>query len=126
MGILNLHEMVDVQDRAVQHGLLSKDEVVPAAPAVAAALPAKPITGDVSKDQVLRLRRGAVRSRKEAGGARYDSDSPLRHREASRSSSLHEEHAEVVRRAITDPAYVQDIDGPIRPSKCWRPPNRPS
>ena len=55
MGILNQHTLVDVQDRAVAHGLLSKDEVVAAAPAVAAAWPVRPLTTDVTKDQVLRL-----------------------------------------------------------------------
>ena len=111
MGILNQHEMVDVQDRAVQHGLLSKDEVVPAAPAVAAALPAKPITGDVSKDQVLRLAEEQLEVGKklvEQGTTRirrFVTEKPV-----EASVTLHEEHAEVVRRAITDPAYVQDID----------------
>src|SRR5271156_177703 len=38
MGILNQHNVVDVQERAVQHGLLAKDEVVAAAPAVTAAV----------------------------------------------------------------------------------------
>ena len=55
MGILNQHQMVDVQERAVQHGLLSKEDVVSPAPAVAAALPTKPVTADMSREQVLRL-----------------------------------------------------------------------
>src|SRR5271156_4530492 len=55
MGILNQHNVVDVQDRAVKTGLLSTKEAVPDTAAVAAAVPAKPLTTDVSRDQVLRL-----------------------------------------------------------------------
>ena len=55
MGILNQHNMVDVQERALQHGLLEDHEAIAAPPAVAAAIPAKPLVGDVSKEQVLRL-----------------------------------------------------------------------
>jgi uncharacterized protein (TIGR02271 family) len=111
MGILNQHEMVDVQDRAVQHGLLEKDEVVPATPAVAAALPAKPLTSDMPKEQVLRLAEEQLEVGKklvEQGTTRirrFVTEKPV-----EASVTLHEEHAEVVRRAITDPSYVQDID----------------
>ena len=111
MGILNQHNMVDVQERAVEHGLLDKDEVVAAAPAVAAAVPAKPLTSDVSKDQVLRLAEEQLEVGKklvEQGTTRirrFVTEKPV-----EASVTLHEEHAEVVRRAITDPSYVQDID----------------
>jgi uncharacterized protein (TIGR02271 family) len=111
MGILNQHNMVDVQERAVQHGLLEEHEAVAAAPAVAAALPAKPLTSDVSKDQVLRLAEEQLEVGKklvEQGTTRirrFVTEKPV-----EASVTLHEEHAEVVRRAVSDPSYVQDID----------------
>jgi uncharacterized protein (TIGR02271 family) len=111
MGILNQHNLVDVQDRAVKTGVLDKTEAVAAAPAVAAAVPAKPLTTDVSKDQVLRLaeeqldvgkrlvEQGTTRIR------RFVTEKPV-----EAQVTLHEEHAQVVRRAITDPSYIRDID----------------
>jgi len=111
MGILNQHNMVDVQERAVAHGLLDENETVSAAPAVAAAIPAKPLTKDVSKEQVLRLAEEQLEVGKklvEQGTTRirrFVTEKP-----AEASVTLHEEHAQVVRRAITDPSYVQDID----------------
>jgi uncharacterized protein (TIGR02271 family) len=111
MGILNQHTLVDVQERAVQHGLLEDHEVVPAAPAVAAAIPARPLAADVSKEQVLRLAEEQLEVGKklvEQGTTRirrFVTEKPV-----EASVTLHEEHAEVVRRAITDPTYVQDID----------------
>ena len=111
MGILNQHNMVDVQDRAVQHGLLSKTAAIAAAPAVAAAMPARPLTADVSKEQVLRLAEEQLEVGKklvEQGTTRirrFVTEKPV-----EASVTLHEEHAEVVRRAVIDPSYVQDID----------------
>jgi uncharacterized protein (TIGR02271 family) len=112
MGILNAHKVVDVQDRAVQHGLLS--------PAAAAATPPPPpkaaaaaatVTAPVSKDQVLRLaeeqldvgkrlvQEGTTRIR------RFVTEKPV-----EAQVTLHEEHAQVVRRAVSDPKFVKDID----------------
>ncbi len=111
MGILNQHNMVDVQKRAVELGLLEEHETVPVAPAVAAAIPAKPLTGVMSKDQVRRLadeqlevgkrlvEQGTTRIR------RFVTERPV-----EESVTLLEEDAEVIRRAITDPSYVRDID----------------
>jgi uncharacterized protein (TIGR02271 family) len=111
MGILNQHNMVDVQERALQQGLLEKHEAVPVAPAVAAAIPVKPLLSDVTKDQVLRLAEEQLEVGKklvEQGTTRirrFVTEKPV-----EASVTLHEEHAEVVRRAVTDPSYVQDID----------------
>jgi len=114
MGILNQHNLVDVKDRAVDTGVLSKETAaaiaVPAA-AVAAAVPSKPVTSDLGKDQVIRLaeehldvgkrlvEQGTTRIR------RFVTEKPV-----EEQVTLHEEHAEVVRRAISDPNYVKDID----------------
>ena len=111
MGILNQHNMVDVQQRAVEHGLLEKDETVPVAPALAVAIPVKPLASDMNIDQVLRLAEEQLEVGKklvEQGTTRirrFVTEKPV-----EASVTLHEEHAEVVRRAITDPSYVQDID----------------
>lgn len=110
MGILNQHNVVDVKDRAVDTGVLSKAEAaeIPAAPV---APPAKPITTDLGKQQVIRLaeehldvgkrlvEQGTTRIR------RFVTERPV-----EQQVTLHEEHAEVVRRAISDPNYVKDID----------------
>jgi uncharacterized protein (TIGR02271 family) len=111
IGILNQHNVVDVQDRAVQAGLLSKAEAIPVAAAVAAAMPAKPLTSDVSKEQVLRLAEEQLEVGKklvEQGTTRirrFVTEKPV-----EAKVTLHEEHAQVVRRAVSDPSYVQDID----------------
>jgi uncharacterized protein (TIGR02271 family) len=111
IGILNQHNVVDVQDRAVQTGLLSKAEAIPVAAAVAAAVPAKPLTSDVSKEQVLRLAEEQLEVGKkliEQGTTRirrFVTEKPV-----EAKVTLHEEHAQVVRRAVSDPSYVQDID----------------
>jgi uncharacterized protein (TIGR02271 family) len=113
MGILNAHNVVDVQNRAVEHGLLSAQEVTSAPPKVAAAgaSVARIITDAVSKDQVLRLaeeqlevgkrlvQEGTTRIR------RFVTEKPV-----EAKVTLHEEHASVVRRAISDPAFLKDID----------------
>jgi uncharacterized protein (TIGR02271 family) len=115
MAILNQHNLVDVKDRAVDTGVISKDTAatiaVPAAAAAVAAPPARPITTDLGKEQVLRLaeehldvgkrlvEQGTTRIR------RFVTEKPV-----EENVTLHEEHAEVVRRAVSDPNYVKDID----------------
>jgi uncharacterized protein (TIGR02271 family) len=116
MGILNQHNLVDVKDRAVDTGVITKERaaafVAPAAAAAtAAALPAKPVTADMGKNEVIRLaeehldvgkrlvEQGTTRIR------RFVTEKPV-----EEQVTLHEEHAEVVRRAVSDPNYVKDID----------------
>ncbi|HTZ59857.1 MAG TPA: YsnF/AvaK domain-containing protein [Acidobacteriaceae bacterium] len=113
MGILNQHNLVDVADRAVDTGVISKETAAAiAAPAAeAAAIPARPITSDLGKQEVIRLaeehldvgkrlvEQGTTRIR------RFVTEKPV-----DAEVTLHEEHAEVVRRAISDPTYIQDID----------------
>jgi len=113
MAILNQHNLVDVKDRAVDAGIISKASAATIATpaAVAAAVPAKPITADLGKNQVIRLaeehldvgkrlvEEGTTRIR------RFVVEKPV-----EAQVTLHEEHAEVVRRAVSDPNYVQDID----------------
>jgi uncharacterized protein (TIGR02271 family) len=111
MGILNQHNVVDVQSRAIESGVLSKAAAIPAVAAVVAAVPAKPLTSDVSKDEVLRLAEEQLDVGKklvEEGTTRirrFVTEKPV-----EAQVTLHEEHAEVVRRAVSDPSFVKDID----------------
>jgi uncharacterized protein (TIGR02271 family) len=110
MGILNAHKVVDVQNRAVQQGL-----VLSASAAQPAALPAQPATiaaaGAGSGEEVFGLaeeqldvgkrllQEGTTRIR------RFVTEKPV-----EAQVTLHEEHARVIRRAISDPNYVRNID----------------
>ena len=111
MGILNQHNVVDVQNRAMEAGLLAKSAATSTAPAVAATVPATPLTTDVGKTEVLRLAEEQLEVGKrlvKEGTARirrFVIEKPV-----EAQVKLHEEHAEVVRRAVADPAYVKDID----------------
>ncbi len=57
MGILNQHNLVDVKDRAVDTGVISKATAaaIAAPAAVAAAVPARPVVSDLGKNEVIRL-----------------------------------------------------------------------
>jgi uncharacterized protein (TIGR02271 family) len=109
LGILNQHNVVDVQTRAIESGFLSSKAAAP--PPAEAMAPAKPLISDIGKGEVLRLaeeqlevgkrlvNRGTTRVR------RYVTETPV-----EKQVNLHEEHVEIVRRAATDPDYVKDID----------------
>jgi uncharacterized protein (TIGR02271 family) len=113
MAILNQHNLVDVKDRAVDTGVISKASAATLATpaAVAAAMPAKPVTADLGKNQVIRLAEEHLEVGKrlvEEGTTRirrFVTEKPV-----EQQVTLHEEHAEVVRRAVTDPNFVKDID----------------
>lgn len=113
MGILNQHNLVDVKDRAVDAGVISKAAAatiaVPAA--VAAAVPTSPVVADLGKNEVIRLAEEHLEVGKrlvEQGTTRIRRFVTEKAVEAQ--VTLHEEHAEVVRRAVSDPNYVKDID----------------
>jgi uncharacterized protein (TIGR02271 family) len=112
MGILNQHNLVDVKDRAVDTGIISKEAAATIAiPATAAALPARPVTSDLGKEQVLRLAEEHLEVGKrlvEQGTTRIRRF--VTEKAVEENVTLHEEHAEVVRRAVSDPNYIQDID----------------
>ena len=113
LGILNAHKAVDLRQRALEEGLIA------AAPAASAstqtATATKPTTyavaGAASGEEVLRLaeeqlevgkrlvREGTTRIR------RFVVEMPV-----ERQITLHEEHARVIRRAISDPQTVRNVD----------------
>jgi uncharacterized protein (TIGR02271 family) len=115
LAILNAHRSVDVPQRAVQEGLISAT-AIPAS----VATPARPVvstepmvsTAKVSPgEEVLRLaeeqldvgkrlvREGTTRIR------RFVVETPV-----ERQVTLHEEHVKVIRRAISDPESIRNID----------------
>jgi uncharacterized protein (TIGR02271 family) len=100
-NLLDSHKPVDVLDRAKAYGLVGTTAAMPQTPA-----PAK-LTGE----EMLRLAEEQINVGKrmvESGHTRvrrYVVEKPV-----EANITLHEEHAEVIRRAITDPAYVKDID----------------
>jgi uncharacterized protein (TIGR02271 family) len=108
MGILNQHNVVDVRSRAIESGYLAKDAVAEPAPIPA---PAKPLTTDIAKGEVLRLAEEQIEV-----GKRLVTEGTTRIRRfvvqkpVEAQVTLHEEHVEIVRRAVADPSYVKDID----------------
>ncbi len=115
MGILNAHNAVDVENRAVEHGLIdAKANAAPpaaAAPAPKVAAAAAAAVSAGNRDEVLRLaeeqlnvgkrlvQEGTTRIR------RFVTEKPV-----EAQVTLHEEHAEVVRRAAANPESLQDVD----------------
>jgi stress response protein YsnF len=103
MGILNAHNVVDVQSRAVQQGFTSATPTM-SAPATAkvGALSGEEVIG-LAEEQInvgkRLVERGTTRIR------RFITEKPV-----EAQVSLHEEHVEVVRRAITDPEYVRNLE----------------
>jgi uncharacterized protein (TIGR02271 family) len=123
-AILNAHQSVDVMKRAEQQGLIKAAAPIvtkPAiaampvtraeAPPVAATRPAPNVATALNGEEVLALAEehlnvgkrviqdGATRIR------RFVTEMPV-----EAQVTLHEEHARVVRRAITDPNYTRNLD----------------
>ena len=117
IAILDLHRPVDVHDRAVTSGIApaahvaaieKKLDAVPLAPAQQVAVSPKLAA---AHDEVLRLAEEQLQVGKqmvETGRTRVRRF--VTERAVSADVNLHEEHAEVLRRAVTDPKYVGDID----------------
>jgi len=118
MSILDVHDPVDVHEKAASYGVAvpaaAKALVTPPAAAVAKAAAATAAVGaklDSAKDEVIRLAEEQLNVGKrlfETGTTRirrFVVEKPV-----EAQVTLHEEHAEVARRAISDPSYVQDVD----------------
>jgi len=113
MGILDVHNVVDVQDRALEHGLLAPEDAKASVPKVAAASAAAAVTstGGATREEVLRLAEEQLNVGKrlvEEGTTRIRRF--VTERPVEEQISLHEEHAEVVRRAVANPSSLSDID----------------
>ncbi|MBV9200954.1 MAG: YsnF/AvaK domain-containing protein [Alphaproteobacteria bacterium] len=116
-GILDIHRPIDVHDRAITTGIAPAAKVEAAAASIAAAPIAAAQKVAVSPklaeahDEVLRLAEEQLQVGKrmvETGKTRVRRF--VTEREASADVTLHEEHADIIRRAVTDPKYVGDID----------------
>ena len=94
--------------RTIEAGWLPKDAVAEPTPMAA---PAKPLTTDIAKGEVLRLAEEQIEV-----GKRLVTEGTTRIRRfvvqkpVEAQVTLHEEHVEIVRRAVADPSYVKDID----------------
>jgi uncharacterized protein (TIGR02271 family) len=109
--ILNTHQAIDLLKRAEQEGLIATASA--SAPELAAAPPAQAAlaVGAVPREEVLGVaeeqinvgkrlvQEGATRIR------RFVTETPV-----EVQVTLHEEHARVLRRAITDPNCVRNLD----------------
>jgi uncharacterized protein (TIGR02271 family) len=107
LKILNAHRAVDLQHRAVQEGLLTASAAPAATMAAGTAIKARAAAGE----EVLRLaeeqlevgkrlvQEGTTRIR------RFVVETPV-----EKQITLHEEHVRVIRRVITDPESIRDID----------------
>jgi uncharacterized protein (TIGR02271 family) len=115
LGILNAHHVVDVQERAMQQGLIStasvpKPAMEPAAP-IKSAVAGGTMGGSLERDEVFRLAEEEL-----AVGKRLVQEGTTRirrfvtERPVEAQITLHEEHAKVIRRAVTDPSSLKDID----------------
>ena len=110
MGILNQHNVVDVKSRAIEAGYLPK-ETVAEAKTMNIPAPVKPLTTDIGKGEVLRLAEEQLEI-----GKRLITEGTTRIRRfivekpVEAQVTLHEEHVEIVRRAVADPASVKDVD----------------
>lgn len=116
-GILDIHRPIDVHDRAITTGIAPAGKVEAAAASIAAAPIAAEQKVAVSPklaeahDEVLRLAEEQLEVGKrmvETGRTRVRRF--VTEREASADVTLHEEHADVIRRAVSDPKYIGEID----------------
>ncbi len=105
MKILDVHNPVDVNERASSLGVS-----VPPATKTTATSPTV-TSKTVGKEEVLRLAEEQLdvgKRQVETGRARirrFVTEKPV-----ESQVTLHEEHAEMVRRAISDPALIRDVD----------------
>jgi uncharacterized protein (TIGR02271 family) len=110
--ILNTHQAIDLLKRAEQEGLIATASASAPKPAAAPPEPATLAAGALSREEeVLALAEEQINVGKrlvQEGTTRirrFVSETPV-----EAQVTLHEEHARVLRRAITDPNYVRNLD----------------
>jgi uncharacterized protein (TIGR02271 family) len=101
MSLLDRHKPVDVVDRAKAYGLAGATAAAPKAPTPIKTAGEETLRLDEEQIDVGKrvVESGRTRVR------RYVVEKPV-----DANITLHEEHVEVIRRAISDPAYVKDTD----------------
>ncbi|HKF22577.1 MAG TPA: YsnF/AvaK domain-containing protein [Candidatus Angelobacter sp.] len=105
MKILDVHNPVDVDERATSLG------VAPSADTRSAVMSTSPTARTTAKEEVLRLVEEQLdvgKRQVETGKARIRRFVTERPVEAH--VTLHEEHAEMLRRAVSDPSLARDVD----------------
>jgi stress response protein YsnF len=116
-GILDLHHPVDIQDRAVTSAIAPAATVAAAAKTItnvpAAVAQKIAVTPEIAKThgEVLRLAEEQLQVGKknvETGRTRVRRFTT--ERDVSADVTLHEEHANVLRRAVSDPVKVNELD----------------
>ena len=109
MGILNAHRALDVRSRAIPEGLTSETFRPNVAPATTA--PVTAAAGAFQGEEVIGLAEEQLNvgkrvvERDTTRIRRFVTEKPV-----ESQISLHEEHVEVVRRAITDPEYARNLE----------------
>ena len=116
-AVLDIHRPVDVHDRAVTSGIApaarvdtiqEKIEAVPLAAVQTVAVSPKLAA---AQPEVLRLAEEQLNVGKEmAETGRTRVRRFVTEKEVAADVTLHEEHAEVLRKAISDPKYIGEID----------------
>jgi len=116
-GILDMHRPIDMQDRAITKGMARVPEVGAASRDVSSKplapdqrIATSPKAADIH-GEVLRLAEEQLQVGKEmveTGRTRVRRFTT--EREATADVNLHEEHAEVLRRAVSEPASFKDVD----------------
>jgi uncharacterized protein (TIGR02271 family) len=104
MKILDVHNPVDVNERATSLGVAPP-------PAARAAVQQPTPTAKLTKEEVLRLAEEQLdvgKRQVETGRARIRRF--VTERPVETQVTLHEEHAEMMRRAINDPSPLKDVD----------------
>jgi uncharacterized protein (TIGR02271 family) len=116
MGLLDVHNPVDVLQRAATVGAVPAvlvAKVAAAAPVVAATAAAKAVAAATvpGKEDVIRL----AEERLEVGKKLVEQGTTrirrfVTERPVEASITLHEEHAAVLRRAVSDPDFIGEVD----------------
>lgn len=115
LGVLDVHKPVDVSERAASIGVAPPNVVAaatPAPPPLAAKQSVAPAVRAAGQgEQVLRLAEEQLdvgKRQVQAGTTRIRRFVTTRPIEAQ--VTLHEEHADVMRRAVADPEFLKEID----------------
>ena len=116
-AVLDIHRPADVQDRAVTQGVAPAahvetiEEKIEAVPLAAVQKVAVSPKLAAAQPDVLRLAEEQLQVGKEmAETGRTRVRRFVTEKDVAADVTLHEEHAEVIRKAISDPKFVGDID----------------
>jgi uncharacterized protein (TIGR02271 family) len=111
IGLLDSHKPVDVLDRAKAYGLLGTTETAKATETPRNGGTAATTPGRLPDEQVVRLAEEQLNVGKRVVDAgftrvrRFVVEKPV-----EANVTLHEEHVEIMRRAISEPGYAKDVD----------------